>query len=235
MGWRWLTLLPLCAGLGCVALPFQAGSTPSTVAEARTDLQEAASCLERGDTAGALPFLTRHVEAHPEQVNIRAHLAELLVRLDRKPEARRQFELYIREAQRQGSSGVSHLIQAHTRLAEIAQSANDPYREHLNRGIGLFLLAKQIRSQGEEAGAPNPERMLFKAAAELEEAMKLAPEAARPHWYAHEVWSELGQQRPAMRELRAARQRATLSDLTPAEASALTFADSLPLTGKRPQ
>src|SRR5262245_64912620 len=58
--------------------------------------------LDDGDDAGALPPLARYVAAHPEHVTIRAHLAELLLKLKKPGEAREQLERYVADAQVQG-------------------------------------------------------------------------------------------------------------------------------------
>ena len=128
------------------------------------------------------------------------HLAELLCKLDHKAEARQQFEQYIRDAQIQGGTSGKHLISAHTRLVELADG--DEYAEHLNRGIGLLLLARQLLNRPEKDGTPDPQKLLFQSAAELKEAVERKPDAARPQWYLYETWSELGQQLPARRSLR---------------------------------
>jgi hypothetical protein len=186
-------------------------------------LQRAAACLERGDDAAAVSHLARYVETHPEHVTIRAHYAELLLRQERRAEARRQFERYVRDAQQQGEPACKHLVHVETRLVEIAQAENDSFAEHLHRGIGLLLLARQVSARPEIDG-PDPEKMLFKAAAELKEASKERPDEARPHWYAFEVWSQLGQQLPAQKSLRRAHDAAPASDLTPLERQELAMA-----------
>src|SRR2546423_9127282 len=125
MGKRVVWWLPLCLGLGCAAVQ---------VSPPASEIQLAAQCLEKGDESGALPHLGAYVEANPEQVSIRAHLAELELKLGHAAEAKKQFERYVRDAQVQGGEAGQHLIAAHTRLAELA---GDEYGEHLNRGIRL--------------------------------------------------------------------------------------------------
>lgn len=236
--WIW----PLCICLGCSALSPQpvVESTPSTGGGvilvhypeqakppepdlAQGALQLAAQCLDRGDHAGALPHLAKYVEMHPEHVTIRAHYAELLLRQKQLPEARRQFERYVADALDQGETACKHLIHVHTRLVEIAQEENDSYAEHLHRGVGLLLLARQVASRP-EADGPDPEKMLFKAATELREAAKERPNEAGPYWHAYEAWSQLGQQLPARKNLRAAHDAALVSELAPAERQALALA-----------
>jgi len=229
-------LLPFCVGCTMLSPPMdgdsskpagQASSLPGPKAgkmpapPENDSLKRAAECLERGDDPAALTHLTRYLAANPDHAVIRAHLAEVLMRRGLRADARREFERYIAGAQEQGES--QRLIHAHTRLAEIATADGDEYREHLHRGIGLFLLAKQVLAKPED-DAPDPQKLLFKAAAELKSASKVRPDEARAHWYAYEVWAHLGQSLPARTSLRRARDCAVLSDLTPAEREGLTAA-----------
>lgn len=224
---QWVLLLAAgCAAVAPQAVEPakpQAVEAPAKPQAAQDDdsLKLAAECLERGDDAAALPHLTRYLAANPDHATIRAHLAEVLMRRGRLAAARREFERYVADAQEQGES--DRLVQAHTRLAEIATADGDAYREHLHRGIGLFLLAKRVQAKPED-GAPDPQKLLFKAAAELKTAAQSRPEEARAHWYAYEVWTHLGQSFPARTSLRRARDCAALSDLTSAEREGLTAA-----------
>jgi hypothetical protein len=238
-------LFGLCLGLcvGCQALvPSQLVAPSEPVAEESnapvtppidTDdsLQQAASCVEQGNEAGAVPHMLRHVQAHPDQIMIRAYLAELLLRLKRLPEAQRHFERFIADAQQVTGPANKHLIHCHTRLMEIAQEREDAYAEHLHRGIGLLLLARQ---KGILAEADDPallQKLLCKAATELTEAHTLQPADARPCVYLFEVWTALDQPLPASKALRHARVEAPFSThLTPAEQRVLaqTSSDQLP-------
>src|SRR5262245_2094305 len=215
IAWVWL----LGLGLGCTVLSPQV--EPAKPQAPDESLRLAAECLERGDDAAALPHLARYLAANPEHATIRAHLGEVLMRQGLRADARREFERYIADAQEQGDN--QRLVHAHTRLAEIATADSDEYREHLHRGIGLFLLAKQVQAKPED-DAPDPQKLLFKAAAELKSAARLRPDEARAHWYTYEVWTHLGQSLPARTSLRRARDCAVLSDLTPAEREGLTAA-----------
>src|SRR5207249_618524 len=107
---------------------------------------------------------------HPERVQIRAYLAELLWRRDRLAEAQAEFEQFLSDAQQHGVE-TSRQVHAHTRLMAIAQRNGDAYAEHLNRGIGLYLLAGQDVTQDEAA----VERLLCKAAAVLTLAQRARP------------------------------------------------------------
>src|SRR5262245_6200634 len=106
-------------------------------------LSLAAARLEKGDEEGACAALARYVEAHPDHLVIRGHLGDLLLRLKRIPEARAQFERFEVDAQALGASSIGQRIQCHSRLTRIAETEEDDYREHLHRGIGLYLLAQE--------------------------------------------------------------------------------------------
>jgi hypothetical protein len=181
----------------------------------------AADCLACGDDTGAASHLTRHVIAHPDQIVFRAQLAELLARLGRLPDAQAQFEAAVAHAQ-EGSAAVrGRLVHYHTRLMEIARQRGDKYREHLHRGIGLYLIAVSLANQGQSG---DTERLLFKAAGALKEAQEHRPDDARISWYLYRVWSQLDQPRPAERALRKAAANAIGSDMTPAESRDLAMA-----------
>src|SRR5438045_7199049 len=113
---RSLRLLPAILCLGCAVLNGEsAEAPPAYVAKKASDddkhlLKEAAKHLDEGDEAAALPCLTRYVAAHPEHVTIRAHLAELLLKLKKSAEAREQLERYGADAQVQGEPAAEHLI-----------------------------------------------------------------------------------------------------------------------------
>jgi tetratricopeptide (TPR) repeat protein len=183
-------------------------------------LQLAAKCLDADDPAGALPHLSGYVTNHPDHAVIRAHLAEVLFRLDRRAEARREFEHYIADAQQQGAPADRHLIHAHTRLVDLAAAEKDDYRQHLHRGIGLYELARRT---DKDAGDPTTQRLLCRAIKELELARKTRPDEARPHWYLHRAWTDLGQSHPATKHLNLARAHAPTSDLTPNESATMVL------------
>jgi tetratricopeptide (TPR) repeat protein len=223
---RSFRLLPFVCCLGCTVLvSHPREETPETpaaphVAEKRAVsddaqlLRDAARRLDSGDNAAALPFLAQYVAAHPEHVTIRAHLAELLLKLDRNEEAREQLERYVADAQMQGEPACRHLAHCHTRLMELAQRRGDSYEEHLHRGIGLYRVAEQLQSQPVGADDPEAQKILFKAIAELTEAAKEQPDEPRPQWYLHEAWASLGQSQPANVSLRRARKLVALGGLT---------------------
>ena len=187
-------------------------------------LGQAAQCMEKGDQAGAVPLMLKQIEAHPDQIMIRAYLAELLVRLKKNPEAKEQFEAFISEAQQTEGPAKKHLVHCHTRLMEIAQECNDDFTEKLHRGIGLYLLAKQHALIDENEDPGQTQQLIFKAIHELEAAQKMHREDARPSWYLYECWTMLNQPRPAEKALHEAQVNAPFSKLTPGENRELRFA-----------
>ncbi len=191
----------------------------------RVHLSLAAAYVQNGDESAAAKHLAEYVAAFPEHYVVRAHYAELLLRLHRTHEARAQFERFIADVQDDPQLGPKHLVHCHSRLMEIAEYEGDEYAEHLHRGIGLYLLGC------ERAGLPEPaegelsvESVLCKAAGELTMAHLARRDEARPCWYLYAVWSRLGQRQPALRHLREADATAPFSYLTPAEKRDLELA-----------
>lgn len=191
---------------------------------ARNFLSLAAAHVARGEDAEATRWLARYVEAQPDHHVIRLHYAELLLRLGKKPEGRAQLERFIADVQDRADLADAHLLDCHTRLLQLAEADDDEYGEHLNRGIGLYLLACQRSHLPDDADGPSAEALLCRAAAELGLARRRRPEEARPCWYLHAVWARLAQHYPATRCLRAAEAAAPFSYLTPAEQRDLRLA-----------
>jgi F0F1-type ATP synthase epsilon subunit len=237
-------ILPFLVCFGCTALspqpatptnepdpPADAARQPHTAnkpaaatpkSDALNSLKEAARHLDAGDERAALPLLAGYVEAHPDHATIRAHLAELLLRLHQPDEARRHLERYVADAQEQGEPVDQHLIHAETRLVEIARGQDDIYGERLHRGMGLYLLAERA-AKAEDIDESFVEKTLFQAIEELNAAARERAEEPRPHWYLYLAWSQLGQRLPADTHLRRARKLAIHDGLTPAETQALTL------------
>jgi hypothetical protein len=155
---------------------------------------------------------------------MRCRYADLLLEHKQVKEARQEMELFVSDAQEMGDAALKHLIHTHSRLMEVAQAEQDEYAEHLHRGIGLCLLARQRAALAEPDGELSCEGLLCKAAGELAVARRLRPAEARPCWYLYLVWSRLAQRHPALRWLNAARERAPLSVLTPCERRGLELA-----------
>jgi hypothetical protein len=181
----------------------------------RNYLGLAAAWLDKGEDSRACLHLMLYVAAHPEHLAVRVQYADLLHRLRRLKEARLEYERFVADVQEDEAMAERHLVQGHSRLMQIAAVEQDEFNEHLHRGIGLYLLARQqVRLEGGELSA---EGLLCRAAAELTLARRARPDEARPWWYLHEVWSSLAQSQPAERCLRAAASAAPFSYLTPVE------------------
>lgn len=190
----------------------------------RNHLSLAAAFVEKGEETEACPHFAKYLAAHPEHWSIREYYAELLFKLKRNGEARAEFERLVADAQDAGPGGSRELIHGHTRLMEIAEAAADRYEEHLQRGIGLFLLARERAALPDDAGELTAEGLLCKAAGELTAARLERPHEARPNWYLYEVWSRLGQRQPALCCLHRADEAAPFSNLTAAEKRGLQLA-----------
>lgn len=188
-----------------------------------SDLAQAAECLERGDESAACALLASHIAAHPHHVSLRAQHAELLMQLNRLAEARDEFERFAAVAQERGDGLLPLLVHAHSRLVELAERREDDYQEHLQRGLGLYWLAKRTLAEQHDGDMP-AEGLYFKAAADLIKAHHLQPEEARPCWYLYLIWRELARQQFALRWLRDTRDRADESYLTPGEQRRLHLA-----------
>jgi tetratricopeptide (TPR) repeat protein len=200
------------------AIRYYEQSLAADGARARNHLSLAAAYLEKGDEAAAAPHLAQYLATFPEHHVVRAHYAELLLRLHRPGEARRQFERFIADTQDVPELASKYLIHCHSRLMEIAQAEGDEYDEHLHRGIGLYLLAcERAELPYPDEGELTVEGVLCRAAGELTMARMRRRDEARPCWYLYEVWSRLAQPRPALRHLREADAAAPFSYLTPAE------------------
>jgi tetratricopeptide (TPR) repeat protein len=193
-------------------------------AHAPSHLGLAACFLAQGRDPDAVPHLRRYLDVCPDHFLIRWHLADVLLRLARPAEARGQLEHFLIGAQLAPKLGGDHVIGCHTRLMEIAEQQGDEYAAHLNRGIGLFLIAGRKAELGDAAARRGAEELLCKAAAELTLSWLNRPEEARPAWYLHRVWVALAQRHPAQRWLNTALRRAAPGTLTPAEMNALHVA-----------
>jgi Tfp pilus assembly protein PilF len=191
----------------------------------RSHMSLAAAHLEAGHDKEACEHLARYLQAHPEHTLIRSHYAELLLRLRRPRAARCEFERFSAEAQDSDDAVQRHLVHAHTRLMEIAEGERDEYAIRLNRALGLYWLARQraaVKSPRDDLPA---EGLLWRAAGELDHALRERPGEARPCWYLYAVWSLLGQKQVAHHWLRRASDAAPYSSpLTPAEWRSLTLA-----------
>jgi tetratricopeptide (TPR) repeat protein len=193
--------------------------------DAVRELNLAAEALEKGDETTACQHLARYLASRPDHAAVRAHHAELLLHLGRLPEARAEFERFADACPGETEGQLKQLIHCHSRLMEIAENEpEDEYAEHLHRGIGLFLLARQRAAVQDAAGKSGTESLLCKAAAELTLARLEHPDEARPSWYLYLVWSRLEQRQPALRYLREADNTAPFSYLSASEQTGLQLA-----------
>lgn len=191
--------------------------TEPTAPEPELFLGRAASLAAQGEHEAAAEQLQHYVALRPEHLTARVQLGELFFRAGRPDEARLHFELFIALAQDHDEVARKQLIHCHSRLVEIAERQNDAYEEHLNRGIGLWLLAKRPSPSADLSPGLPSEALLYRAASELQAARAEQPDQARAHFYLYLVWKQLGQHTPALRSLEAADRHALLSRMTPRE------------------
>ena len=206
------------------AILFYEQSLAADPASTRTHMSLAAAHLDVGNDEAAAAHLGKYLAAHPEHTIVRSHYGELLLRLHRCREARRAFERFTAEAQDGGDELTRHLVHAHTRLMEIAEGEEDEYAIRLNRGLGLYWLARERTALADAEGELAAESLLCRAARELDRARRARPGEARPCWYLYEVWSQLAQKQLAQRWLRRAAAAAPFTYLTPAEVRSLQLA-----------
>lgn len=186
---------------------------------AKTHLSMAAACLAQGTDSIAAIHLKYCLELEPGNVIVRQNYADLLLRMNQLEDARDQFNLFIRDTQQFGEQANRHMIHAHSRLMAISEQLGDAYEEHLNRGIGLYLLSleKTKKNQQEVPNDQNLEALLFRAAGELTQARLTRGDQVRPCWYLYLVWNKLACSQPAQRWYRITAQDASLEYLTPKE------------------
>jgi hypothetical protein len=193
-------------------------------AATRSALSLAAEALQQGDEAAACQHLGNYLAAHPDHHEVRLHFAELLLRSDRRGDARTEFMRCIAQAQERGDMTLEDRIHCHSRLMEIADADDDRYALHYHRGVGLYLLAQE-RSKLDDQNGPLPlEGLLCQAAGELSKARSARPMEAQPCWYLYKVWSALGQESAARSWLARAMAAAPFAPLTPSEQRSLELA-----------
>jgi predicted Zn-dependent protease len=191
---------------------------PPALAVDHDPLTLAAESLERGDRAGAAAHLEDYVCRHPEQWMFRVQLAEILLALGRDAPARAQLERFIADAPSSSDPARGQIINAHTRLMEIAERANDRFGELFHRGVGLLLLAKfQEKLTRTDADPAFAEEMLCKALLSLREAKELKPTDARTRAYLAEAYERCGNPRAAEAERLGVRGALLPGQLTAAE------------------
>jgi hypothetical protein len=178
-----------------------------------------AECQQRGDPSAAAAHLGAYVREHPDQLMFRAHLAELLLTLDRPTDAKAHFERFVAAAQDAAGPPKAHLVHCHTRLMEIGQRAGDRFAEVFHRGAGLLLLVNNT-----DADADTREEILCRALKALAEAKELRPTDPRAYVYLADAHDRAGNRRAADVARAAARHLTAPGALTPPESRRLAFA-----------
>ncbi len=197
----------------------------------KDELYLSAQALEKGDRAGAILYLRKYVSSHPDQFLYQAYLAELLYKQEQYSEARSTFESFLKNVPEKHPLAQKHQIHCYTRLMEIAMKENDDYQEHLNRGIGFYLLARELgKIKKENVNHDNwqyeQQTILCKAIKELKLAESINPHQIRSLWYLSRVWHELNQEEASeialkqMRDSSNENQVNHLTDLYPGEKAA---------------
>ena len=187
-------------------------------------LTSAAGHLAHHQHEAASADLAQFLKAYPDHGNARFCHAELLLHMGKLSLARKQFGELIDRCPDTLPEDEYLLLHCHGRLTEIGAALNDEFAVHLHRGIGLYLLAISPMPPGDDDPDVSNESLLCKAMSELCQAQELRPTEARPCWYLHAVYSKLGQPHLAWRWLRAARQAAPFTQLSPAEQRGLALA-----------
>jgi tetratricopeptide (TPR) repeat protein len=206
---RLLAILSLIALCGCQAIDVAALRAPGP----DPLLVKASDALEVGDGVAASRHLREFAARHPESKTAEPLCGEVLFKLARYGESKDAFEKAI--ARLDGDADVAIRVHCHGRLVELAAIDADDAAEHLNRGIGIYLLSTERSPDPDEE--IDPESILCKAILELNAAHLDAPNDARPCWYLHLAFRRLGKDQPARRWLHECERLAPLSVLTPGE------------------
>jgi len=188
-------------------------------------LPQASQALERGDHARAGELLREYAERHPESKHARMFYAEVLAKLGRTNESSIEFEKAIVRLQEDKTADLALFVHCHGRLLDLAEAEGDAFHAHLHRGLGLYWLAQQKRTPTDDDATPT-EAILCKAALELTAARALKPSEARPNWYLHLAWRQLGQTAPAQRWRAEAEAASHFTYLTPRERGDLMLRSS---------
>ena len=198
-----------------------ASRSRESATEATDTLGLAAEAIRVGEPMRAAEHMRQHIRENPDQIMIRAYLAELCRRQRDPHEAEYQFTRFIELAQGANPSARDHTIHCHTRLMELASERGDEYQEHLQRGIGLYLLGRKAAAKSTAVEPEVVESMYGRAVGELTKATERDPEDARGWWYLSRVWEELRQPQAVRRCLAKAEGRTVLSTMTATEKAAL--------------
>jgi hypothetical protein len=198
--------------------------TKGSLETTRSHLSLAAAFLETGDEVSASQELAKYLTDHSEHFEVRLRLAELWLRQGKLAAAREEFTCIIAQSQELGDQTADLRLHCHGALMDIAVALDDDYNLHLQRGLGLYLVALKRAKLPDPHGQLPLEGLLCRAAGELALARDCRPEEAQPCWYLHLVWSALGQEGPARRWLERAKAAAPFTSLTPSEQRGLQWA-----------
>jgi tetratricopeptide (TPR) repeat protein len=238
---RWTSLLCLacfgCVGCFACSLPFfsslamvpvlavqEKTPQPHEVDQTEKLLEQAAAALAQGQELAAAVLLEKHLEREPQHLFIRAQVAELFFRQQKWEPSHRHFQECVALSQELGDPAYSYLIHAHSRLVDIAEAEQNVFAEHLHRGLGLYELACHRAKVNDVGKEPSVADILGRAALSLQDARNEDPNAARPHWYLHLIWSRLGQHQAAKQALLQADERKFFAGLTQREKRELQMA-----------
>src|SRR5262245_37146365 len=200
----------------------------------RSHLSLAAAYMAKGEEQEACRQLGLFLDKTPDHRNARLYYAELLLKNGKHRDSFGQFERVAADLQLDTHPESKEIIHCHSRMLELAETEEDAYQAHLHRGIGLYWLAQSRAALDDPEGELPAEGLLCKAAGALKSAHNLRPGEARPCWYLHGVWRQLGQSGPAQRWLQLAGDHAPFSYLTAAEQRGLQLAASSAAVKVRP-
>jgi Tfp pilus assembly protein PilF len=192
---------------GCFGLPKQAvmpsAGDVSNVHDVRDELALAATCLENGNTQGAIDHLLSHVQQYPDHVSIRSLLADQYLKLGQTLEARVHIQRMVDDWQDDPARHREQLVMGHTRLMRIAQDEQDEVAESFHRGMGLLLVVEGWDADGDHDRVLT-ERTLSQALSNFRSALEHRPNDARVNLALGEVLSRLGQHSAARTAFRMA-------------------------------
>ncbi|MBX9677192.1 MAG: tetratricopeptide repeat protein [Gemmataceae bacterium] len=208
-----------------VEVPVVAELQPTEKVElAKSHLRIASDCLGNGDQEQACKHLARYVSLHPDQRTGRLFYSEVLLKLNRLDEARRQYEqtaALLLDEQELDHHTLSHV---HGQLMRIAEDRDELRTAHVHRGIGLYWLAQERSRLNDPEGDFSVEGIVCRAIAELTRAKSSDPNDARTHWYLHCCFQMLGQTPQAKARLLDAERCLPISPLCAAEQRSVVLA-----------
>ncbi len=111
-------------------------------------LSLAAAYLDKDDDKQALPHLALYVAAKPNHFIVRAHYAELLLRLGEDHEAVAQYERFDADVQEHEDLAKQELVRCHSRLMEIAERLDDAYAHTCIAASAFICLPVKANKHG---------------------------------------------------------------------------------------